>query len=529
MGVALAYFLHKIMWFFRLRALQVSLVRAGMDRLKKLTGERVDDWSSHVKAVWARARETRPDDTPFTYVDRQLDELGATYDRIRDGRTPVRSNFVERLGTLEGNQEEAPGRHQMVAFPRRDGSVDEVSLLLDFEGVAPPEPPDSKIYSLERGSRYGLLRRLLVIAVGAVDVVYSSRHVARMTQNSAMPTGIIIRRLSLVAIILLVVALDVAFGARRKLIAAIDERFGHLLIVDASPTLSDFIAQYGATILGHAAWLSVYGLVYLSLYLVLRRQSDRYYRALKALQQSEEHTLGEIYDTHRDNLLSWAADFGDSLDDAADISVDQASMLIARAKRRMFRRLAPRELIDCAQSATRALFNELPESSDRLEDVANTRRHSWSHFFWPKAEELKYQVKISQYRTAWRDLDMLLQDITNDTPDVQSAQLLWSELVAYAGMFPDTIPADTVTRLREALGPMVQQMITESEAELEELDQRLGALTRALSGSMDTAVDLIANRIELTNQSIERDVREYTREVIQAREKARLEAIAFEI
>src|SRR6185436_13736507 len=93
----------------------------------------------------------------------------------------------------------------------------EVAFELALPAVASPAPPDKKLFELKLKSRYGFVRRAIVFFSGAADVVYSSQHVARMSQNVHVPTGVLVRRLSLVLLVLAVVLVDLAFGARAAL------------------------------------------------------------------------------------------------------------------------------------------------------------------------------------------------------------------------------------------------------------------------------------------------------------------------
>ncbi len=76
---------------------------------------------------------------------------------------------------------------------------------------------------------------------------------------------------------------------------------------------------------------------------------------------------------------------------------------------------------------------------------------------------------------------------------------------------------------------MVTEAVAETDRDLAELDRRLGALTRSISEQLEAARGLVQGRVELAGSQMAAAVAAFAAEIIQVREQARLEAMAFEI
>src|SRR5262249_17829653 len=148
----------------------------------------------------------------------------------------------------------------------------EVKIDLRFPAVPLPRPPDKSLYELKVRSRYGVLRRALVFFSGVADVVYSSQHVARMSQNVHVSASTLVRRLGLVFLVLFFVFLDMVFQIRRHISAAIDASLDppvhHAVHAGAHAAAATPAAHHDpsmlSTVLGFGAWLAIYGSISLA-------------------------------------------------------------------------------------------------------------------------------------------------------------------------------------------------------------------------------------------------------------------------
>ena len=145
-------------------------------------------------------------------------------DRVLGDDAQVREWFLERLSSNPSG--ETPDSLSVLTMPRVDGAPSDVKIEITFPRIRRPRPPAEDLYTLEVRSRYGFWKRALVFVLGAADVVYSSSHVARMSQNAQVPLGVIFRRLSLVAVILGAIVVDIAFSLRARLIEWVDALLG---------------------------------------------------------------------------------------------------------------------------------------------------------------------------------------------------------------------------------------------------------------------------------------------------------------
>src|SRR5262249_27477961 len=150
-----------------------------------------------------------------------------------------------------------------------------------------PRAPDKKLYELNVQSRYSVLRRALVFVSGVADVVYSSQHIARMSQNVHVPTSTLLRRLSLVFLVLFFVVVDLVFEIRERISVAIEAALRHGAHPAAhsaahAPPPSSFEHLLG-TVLGFAVWIAVYGSIWMAFYLMIRRRYQVSVRRLREM------------------------------------------------------------------------------------------------------------------------------------------------------------------------------------------------------------------------------------------------------
>jgi hypothetical protein len=91
------------------------------------------------------------------------------------------------------------------------------------------------------------------------------------------------------------------------------------------------------------------------------------------------------------------------------------------------------------------------------------------------------------------------------------------------------IPSGTAEELQHAYAQMVAECVAETDRDLGELDRRLGELRRSMAEQLEAARGLIVGRVELCQSQMAASVATLSAEIIQVREQARLEAMAFEI
>lgn len=91
--------------------------------------------------------------------------------------------------------------------------------------------------------------------------------------------------------------------------------------------------------------------------------------------------------------------------------------------------------------------------------------------------------------------------------------------------FPETMGDD----LREGYRATVEALVAETQADLDDLDARLDEIAARLTEQLAVAGSLVKFQVEMTNHEIETGVNKLASEVLATRERARLEAMAFEI
>src|SRR6185437_15717373 len=141
--------------------------------------------------------------SPSTFIRRVEEGLAQVRGDLRSSRRSIADLLGRALSP--GGAAAADGPATVLSLRRLTRRDDkdryEVSVDLRFPAVPMPRPPDKRLFELKVGSRYSQLRRALVFFSGAADVVYSSQHVARMSQNVHVPTSTLVRRLGLVFLV----------------------------------------------------------------------------------------------------------------------------------------------------------------------------------------------------------------------------------------------------------------------------------------------------------------------------------------
>jgi hypothetical protein len=148
---------------------------------------------------------------------------------------------------------------------------------------------------------------------------------------------------------------------------------------------------------------------------------------------------------------------------------------------------------------------------------------------WPRADEMGYQERLAQYRAAWQRLELAVTDLRREQPDPVLAHETWRAATSYATVFAHMLPSGLAEELRHAYAQMVTECVADTDKDLGELDRRLGELRRSMAEQLEAARSLVHGRVELTNGQVQASVAALAAEIIQVREQARLEAMAFEI
>ncbi len=530
---ALLFFLHKVLWLVRYKCLQAALIDASVAELDRANAPVIAEWNAFTRDCWRSGLDGADVEDATDFVDR----VEASLSRLRHDMRATRTSLEARIGDALTTR--APeGTTTVLSLRRVSGPDPEatvtVTMDLVFPAVSPPRPPDRSLYALESRSRYGVLRRALVFFSGAADVVYSSHHVALMSQNVHVPTSMIVRRLSLVFLILAVVLVDLVFGVKRWLAGVLDGWLrdplpAHAGNVAEAVNQGDFFSKNLAQILAFGVWMAIYGAIYLALYFLLRRRYQVNVRRLAEMAAGEAAAMKSIYRRHLGDLVRWGRAYGRSLDGAVEITLRHADTLVDHDAHSLRRRLAHPALLAQATTSAESLFLRLPESRGELQDVATRQKHSRLHYLWPRADEMGYQARFAQYRAAWQHLESAVSELRSERPDPRKAHDLWQSAATYATVFAPLVPVGAAEALREAYAQMVTECVAETEKDMVALDRRLGELSRSLNEQLGSARALCASKVELCNQAIQGAAAARAAEIIRLREQARLEAMAFEI
>jgi hypothetical protein len=526
----LLFFLHKVIWLLQYKRVQGAMLRAAEAELKSARADTLPDWDKFAAAAWRVARgpskvsETAAIDGPSPYVKAVEEELGAVLSELEQSQVAVRPLLVEALSR---DREQPPRSRVVLQVPdRRDGSR-EATIHLDPPLVDQPTPPPEELYTLNVKSRYGFVRRALVFFAGLADVVYSSHHIATMSQYSHVPVGVIVRRLSLVVLLVVGIVFEVVLGLRDKLAPVLDEHLirGRAWVAHVPEGMQDSLPTTMAMVL----WTGTVAAIYFSLYLVIRRGSRQHYLKLQRLKDQQEERLARIRRHHLKALSRWAQEYGDTIDAAVALTARHVQMLGRHYAQRVRRRMCGRALHDQAEGIAAILFAQLPEATGELADAVTTTKHSLRHMIWPRPDEMVHIVKQAQYREAWQHIELTLNELLRGQPDPDGVAAFWRRLVTYAVTFSDVLAEGAIDELRRAYLTLVERTSEQTERDLERFARSVRELLDSLNEQLAPATPLLTARIELCNQRIRADAAAFQAEIIRARERARLEAMAFEI
>ncbi len=526
----LLFFLHKVIWLLQYKRVQGAMLRAAEAELNSAQAETLPAWDTFAAAAWRVARgpkeasETAEIDGPSPYVKAVEAELGAVLADLEQSQVAVRPLLIEAIGR---DRPMPPCTRTVLQVPDRRDDSREATIHLDPPLVAQPAPPPPELYVLNVKSRYGFVRRALVFFAGLADVVYSSHHIATMSQYSHVPIGVIVRRLSLVVLLVVGIVLEVVMGLRDKLAPVLDEHLirGRAWVASVPESMQDSLPTTMALVL----WTATVATIYFSLYLVIRRGSRQHYQKLQRLHHQQDDRLAQIRRTHRAALSRWAKEYGDTIDAAVALTARHVQMLGRHYAQRVRRRMCGQGLHDQAKGIAEILFSQLPEATGELADAVTTTKHSLRHLLWPRRKEMVHVVQQAQYREAWQHIELTLNELLRGQPDPDGVAAFWRRLVTYAVTFRTVLPDGTIDELRRAYLSLVEKTSEETERDLERFARSVRELLSSLNEQLAPATPLLTARIELCNQRIRADGAGFQAEIIRARERARLEAMAFEI
>lgn len=522
---ATVFFLHKVLWLVRYKRLQGVLIQEAGARIAASQVRRVDAFDRFAEGVWRSAPDAMGAESLGAYVARVDGALRDIRRSLRTSRASIRERVLEAATSAS----ERAARGAAFSFPRpASGDVREVGWEIAVPPLLATRRLAPELYALGTRSRYGFGRRALVFFAGIADVVYSAQHVAVMSQNPHTPTSLLVRRLSLVVLLLALILADLALGLRKALSALIEERLG-------APDLSAlgdagaFASAHFGTIAGVALWTAAMGLIYFAAAMLVRRRSRLWQKRLLAMKAGEKARLASLSAAREDQLVRWLDGFTESLDRAVDLGVRHAALLVDYHRGRLRRRVVDASPVDVAKEIAAALLAELPEASGDLADRATTERRSLLHHLWPREEEMRVEVEMAQMRAAWQDIEGSLARLSSPRPDPEAIDELFRRLVTYTGAFKALLREDMLEELRAGYRSAVEVLVAETQVDLEDLDARLEEIAARLSGELATAGALVRFQVEMANQEIEAGVSKLASDVLATRERARLEAMAFEI
>lgn len=522
---ALLFFSHKVLWLLRYRKLQQRLIVQAQRETESLRQQVVPEWDSFSAAAWrvARGPKARGDmASPEAYIDALEEDLAEIAEQCQGQPRALADFFQEAVAQAEPSQQTV----LEIADDSLVGSA-RVQLNLPALGVATPSPPEPSLFRLHIQSRYSFFRRAIVFFAGVADVVYSSSHIAQLSQHAHLSLGTVLRRMSLIFLLVVAIVLEVALDMRKGL----EELLRLRVLADASwpHALPPAIQGQLPAILALLLWTLSVAVIYFGTYTVIRRRHRANIAELKRLESGQESRLQALRKKHMVELKSWCSDYGHNLDAALELSVHQVNMMAEHVLLRARKRLASAKLLEHADAICDRIFSELPESSTQLQTALSKHKTTFRHALWPREEEMGAGVKQAQYRHTWQRLQLALNVLRGGEPEPKDVAAYWRELVASVASFPELFDATTQQDLRQAHLRVVEAASEGVGSDLQAFKQAIAELVEQMQHQLKAAVPLLQARIELCNQRIAADAATFEAEVIATRERARLEAMAFEI
>lgn len=521
---ALAFFVHKVFWLWRYKRIESQLLKQGSERLQEAQRSGEGEWKSGNRAWWD---ELTSGQEPGGAA--QLAEQRSARIRSLEHSAKVREPSAKALlaDAARGALEKREVEHKLLVLPLGPHTTLVGRLRLENVSLDAATAPSAELFQLDAKSRYGIVRRALVFCAGIADVVYSSQHVSVMSRYTHVPVSLILRRLLLVVILVVGLASQVLFGARDAL--------QRLLLTSFRQPLDGFAAavsmdpKSAATLIAFVVISGGVTSIYFTLYLYLRFRSQRQLGKLQRLREELPERLEEIRVAAGSQLLEWASDYGRTLDSTVDLALRRVRSICEDQTQRLRERVAAGVLRTQAESISRALLRALPETSTQLHDALSLEKHSTWHFFWPRSSEMGAAISQAQYRAAWQDIELTLGELAQARVEPYIAESLWRKLLTYVRGFPGIFEAGTEGELRYAYRGWAKRIWEGARSDSQELERELTEAMGYLNHELDSAQPLLLARVTACNEFMRASSAKLQSEALAAREKARLEAMAFEI
>jgi hypothetical protein len=522
---ATVFFLHKVLWLVRYKRLQGVLIFEARQRLSASQARHVDAFDRFAEGVWRSSPDAMGAASLGDYVSRADEVLRDVRRSLRTSRASIRTLAME--AATSAGERTASGT--ALSFPEPgSGAVREVRWEIGVPPLLATQRLDPQLFVLKTKSRYGFWRRAIVFFAGIADVVYSVQHVAVMSHAPHAPMSVLVRRLSLVALLVLLIMGDLVLGIRKGISEGIELLAGH----PSFRFLGDpgvFLSEHFPTIAGVVVWTAALSVIYFVSVVAVRRHSRLWQKKLAEMKEAEREQLAALQREREEELLAWLDGYTRSLDQAVDLGARHAELLVDYHRGRLHRRVVETSPVRAARAISAALLADLPDAKGDLLDRATTERRSFRHYLWPREEEMRVEVEMAQVRAAWEDIERSLGRLSSPRPDPDAIDGLFRRLVTYAGAFRDRLPDTMPEDLREGYRATVEALVAENQTDLDDLDARLGEIAARLTEQLEVASSLVRFQVEMTNHKIEAGVSKLAAEVLATRERARLEAMAFEI
>ncbi len=521
---ALVFFVHKVFWLWRYKRIESHLLSEASNQLEKAQKTGEAERTSANRAWW---EELTGGLEPGGAA--QLAEKLSARLRSIEHSAKVRAPSASQLlaDAALGGLEEGNTEHKLLVLPQGPHTTLVGRLKLENVALDAAVEPPVGLFQLDAKSRYGIVRRALVFCAGIADVVYSSQHVSVISRYAHVPFSLILRRLLLVIILVVGLASQVLFGARDALQRSLLTSFREPL--DSFASTFSMAPESAATIIAFVVISGGVTFIYFTLYLYLRFRSQRQLGRLRRLQEELPQRLNEIRERAHDQLHEWASDYGRTLDFAADLAVRRVHATCEDQMQRLRERVAGEAMRTQAELISSALLRSLPETSSNLHDALALEKHSIWHSFWPRASEMDAAISQAQYRAAWQDIEFTLGELAQAHVVPYIAESLWRKLLTYAGGFPALFEEGTEARLHDAYRAWAKQIWQGAQSDSDELDLELSEAMGYLNHEFDTALPLLRARVNACNELMRASSAKLQSEALSARERARLEAMAFEI
>jgi hypothetical protein len=514
----LAFFLHKVAWLLAYKRRQRRLMEEAAARASAEQSRVLPEWEDFARRAWrtARGAEGGPDGLVKTVEAELGRRVEATEARLKIGPALIAAILENTAQT-----------HTVLEIPLRDGTVAAARLRIHVPPVIEPESPPAKMFELDARSRYGFWRRALVFITGLADVVYSASHIAKMSQYTHVPVGTILRRMSLVVLLVAGIVLEVVIGLR----ASLEQYLAATVLPGArwSEDLPAAVRDNLASLLALGVWTAAVAGLYFGLFFFVRHKSKRHLVELERLKLEKRQRLAAIRARHLAVLTEWAEEHGRTLDRAVELTIRHVELHAKHHAARIRRRMCGAELFAVAKRIEEALFARLPEATGALQDRITTTRRSFRHALWPHTDEMRDVVEEAQWRQAWRSIELGMSELRLQQPDPDRVAAFWTELVLHVATFPEVLGPEILDALRKAYLAVVEDTVEGTEADMARVDRALVGLVQNLNHQLAAAGPLLEARVDLVNQRIAADVARFQAEIIRTREAARLEAMAFEI